>query len=69
MNFKRLAIIKLESCLSCYSKDSSAWELMDSFLNYASFIEEDLMDNISKLYLGKKMMVDIGAVEDELRQI
>lgn len=27
------------------------------------------MDNISKLYLGKKVMLDIGAVEEELRKI
>lgn len=27
------------------------------------------MDNISKLYLGKKVMLDIGAVEEELKRI
>lgn len=55
--------------MGCYGNDSEVWELMDLFGNYCKAVERDLMDNISKLYLGKKVMLDIGAVEEELKRI
>lgn len=30
-NFKRIIILKLESCLDCYEGDGEAWQLLDQF--------------------------------------
>ncbi len=42
---------------------------MDQFISYSKAMEDDLMDNISKLYLGKRVMFDISLVEKELRGV
>lgn len=42
---------------------------MDDFISYAEAVEHDLMDNISKLYLGKRVMMDIREVEEQLAKI
>jgi hypothetical protein len=68
-NFKRVLIIKLEGCLSLYANDHTAWQLIDSFANYAGAVEHELVDSISKLYLGKRVMLDIGEVEQQLGSI
>lgn len=36
--------------------------MMDSFNNYMNAVEQDLMDSVSKLYLGKRVMMDIKEV-------
>jgi hypothetical protein len=43
--------------------------MMDSFTTYTAAVEHDLMDNISKLYLGKRVMIDIKEVEQQLGKI
>ena len=37
-NFKKLIIIKLESCIAAHQNDGEVWELLDCFKTYAGAI-------------------------------
>jgi hypothetical protein len=45
------------------------WELLDQFKVYAGAIEQQMLENMSKLYIGKKVLFDIQEVEQQLVQI
>ena len=62
-NFKRLIIIKLESCLALYGSDEQLWEVLEEFKKYAKVVELQMLENMSKIYIGKNVMFDIEEVE------
>ena len=68
-NFKRLIIIKLESCLALYGSDEQLWEVLEEFKKYAKVVELQMLENMSKIYIGKNVMFDIEEVEKGLVEI
>ena len=68
-NFKRLIIIKLESCLALYGSDEQLWEVLEEFKKYANVVELQMLENMSKIYIGKNVMFDIEEVEKGLVEI
>ncbi len=58
-NFKRLIIIKLQSCLALYSQDEQLWQILDEFKKYAKVVELQMLESMSKMYIGKNVMFDI----------
>lgn len=58
-NFKKIIIIKLESCIAAHESDEELWGLLDQFKTYVRAIEQEMLENLSKLYIGKSVVFNI----------
>ena len=53
--------------LAIYSDiDERIWGKLDNFLKYVKHIEEEMMEDVGKMYLGDKVLLNITKCEVEL---